>query len=77
MKTDETTFKLGGDVALSIRPASLRWNVADVLRAALLDGRFQAGEQLSDTRLANEFAVSRGLVREALLVPAEEGRAAS
>jgi DNA-binding GntR family transcriptional regulator len=73
MKTDETTFKLGGDAALSIRPASLRRNVADVLRAALLDGRFQAGEELSDTRLANEFAVSRGPVREALLVLAEEG----
>lgn len=57
----------------AIRPSALRRNVADVLRAALLEGRFQPGQELSDSRLASEFLVSRGPVREALFLLAEEG----
>ncbi len=64
---------VGGKPFPAIRPTSLRRNVADVLRSSLLEGRFQPGEELSDSRLAAEFAVSRGPVREALLVLAEEG----
>ncbi len=56
-----------------IRPAALRRSVADALRSALLEGRYQPGEELSDSRLAAEFGVSRGPVREALLLLAEEG----
>jgi DNA-binding GntR family transcriptional regulator len=73
MRADETSSKSAGNAFHAIRPPSLRGNVAEVLRAALLDGRFQPKEELSDTRLAAEFAVSRGPVREALLVLAEEG----
>jgi DNA-binding GntR family transcriptional regulator len=62
-----------GSQFLAIRPPALRSNVADVLRSALLDGRFQPGEELSDSRLASEFGVSRGPVREALMLLAEEG----
>jgi DNA-binding GntR family transcriptional regulator len=58
---------------LTIRPPSLRRSVADVLRSALMEGRYQPGEELSDSRLAAEFGVSRGPVREALLLLAEEG----
>lgn len=56
-----------------LRPAALRSTVADILRAALMQGRFQPGEDLSDAALAAELHVSRGPVREALLVLAEEG----
>ncbi len=56
-----------------IRPVALRRSVADALRSALLEGRYQPGEELSDSRLAAEFGVSRGPVREALLLLAEEG----
>lgn len=56
-----------------LRPAALRRTVADVLRKALFEGRFQPGEELSDGALAREMHVSRGPVREALLVMAEEG----
>lgn len=73
MNTEETSSKRPGNAFFAIRPASLRGNVAEVLRAALLDGRFQPGEELSDSRLATEFGVSRGPVREALLVLTEEG----
>lgn len=47
--------------------------MAGALRNALFEGRFQAGEELSDAALARELHVSRGPVREALLVLAEEG----
>jgi DNA-binding GntR family transcriptional regulator len=62
-----------GNPFLAIRPPALRSNVAEVLRSALLQGRFRPGEELSDSRLAAEFGVSRGPVREALLLLAEEG----
>jgi DNA-binding GntR family transcriptional regulator len=55
------------------RPAAIRRNVLEALRYALIDGRFQPGQEVSDTALATEFQVSRGPVREALLILAEEG----
>jgi len=61
------------DQPVVVRPTALRQNVADVLRAALLDGRYHPGEELSDSRLAAEFGVSRGPVREALMLLTEEG----
>ncbi len=56
-----------------LRPASLRVNVADLLRSALLQRRFEPGEELADSALAKEFGVSRGPIREALIILAEEG----
>jgi DNA-binding GntR family transcriptional regulator len=44
-----------------------------VLRDALLDGRFQPGQDINDMELAKEFGVSRGPVREALLGLVKEG----
>jgi DNA-binding GntR family transcriptional regulator len=51
----------------------LRTNVTELLRNALLEGRFEPGEELSDSTLSAEFGVSRGPVREALLILAEKG----
>jgi len=56
-----------------LRPAGLRRDVAEALRNALLEGTLQPGEELSDSALATQFKVSRGPVREALLILAEEG----
>jgi DNA-binding GntR family transcriptional regulator len=47
--------------------------VLDALRYALFDGRFSPGQDVSDAALAAEFQVSRGPVREALLLLTEEG----
>ena len=47
--------------------------MAQVLRDALLDGRFQPGQDINDMELAKEFGVSRGPVREALLGLVKEG----
>lgn len=51
----------------------MRHSVVDAIRRALMQGRFQPGEPLSDVALATEMGISRGPVREALLVLAEEG----
>jgi len=51
----------------------MRQNVADVLRKALLAGHFNPGEGLSEVDLAAQLNVSRGPIREALLILAEEG----
>jgi DNA-binding GntR family transcriptional regulator len=56
-----------------VRPAAIRRNVLDALRGALIGGRFKPDQEISDTVLAGEFQVSRGPVREALLILAEEG----
>ena len=56
-----------------LRPASLRVNVADLLRAALFQRRYRPGDELTDSALAEELGVSRGPVREALIILAEEG----
>ncbi len=56
-----------------LRPVSMRHNVVEAVRQALLDGRFEQGQALSEAALAAEMNVSRGPVREALLVLSQEG----
>lgn len=56
-----------------LRAVSIRQTVGEVIRRALLEGRFQPGQPLSEAALASEMKVSRGPVREALLVLAQEG----
>ncbi|MBL9209597.1 MAG: GntR family transcriptional regulator, partial [Opitutaceae bacterium] len=57
----------------AIRSVSIRHAVADAIRAALREGHFKLGENLSEVALATKFEVSRGPIREALLVLVEEG----
>lgn len=57
----------------AIRSVSIRHAVADAIRAALREGHFKLGENLSEVALATRFEVSRGPIREALLVLVEEG----
>jgi DNA-binding GntR family transcriptional regulator len=56
-----------------IRLSAMRETVAEALRNALMDGKFRPGESLSEVALAAQMGVSRGPVREALLVLAQEG----
>src|ERR1700761_6488210 len=56
-----------------IRPISMRETVRDNVRAALHGGRFRPGQSLSEAALAAEMGVSRGPVREALLLLVQEG----
>ena len=56
-----------------LKSKAMRQGVADALRTALLAGHFTPGESLSEVELAASLKVSRGPVREALLILAEEG----
>ncbi|MBS1873280.1 MAG: GntR family transcriptional regulator [Acidobacteria bacterium] len=56
-----------------LRPVSMRETVQDAIRGALHGGRFQVGQSLSEVALASEMGVSRGPVREALLMLVQEG----
>lgn len=56
-----------------VKSEALRVRVAEAIRQALLEGRFKPGEDLSEVALAREMNVSRGPVREALLVLAQQG----
>ena len=57
----------------SLRSVAIRESVVDVLRNALLEGKFAPGENLSEPTLAAQLGVSRGPVRESLLVLEQEG----
>jgi DNA-binding GntR family transcriptional regulator len=60
--------------AAAISAASpLRDIITDELRQAILSGRYKPGQRLIEDRLAQDFAVSRNPVREALRSLAAEG----
>ncbi len=48
-------------------------SVAQVLRAAILEGRLKPGSPLRETHLASDLGVSRAPLREALALLSEEG----
>jgi len=56
-----------------VKVVSMRRSVEEALKRALLDGRFKAGQSLSEAELAVEMGVSRGPVREALLSLVQTG----
>ncbi len=53
--------------------APLRLRIAAVLRDAILDGDLRPGAPLTETALAEQLAVSRAPVREAIRILAKEG----
>ncbi len=55
------------------RATSIRQSALDLLREALLSGQFQPGQQLTEVALSTQLRISRGPVREALLMLAQEG----
>ena len=58
---------------LQIKTTSMRTSVGDAIRQALYRGRFEPGQALSEAGLAAEIGISRGPVREALLLLVQEG----
>ena len=51
----------------------MRESVGQVIRRALSDARFRPGQALSEAALAAEMGISRGPVRESLLILVQEG----
>ena len=56
-----------------LKSVSIRETANEALRKALYDGHFRPGQSLSELALANEMGISRGPVREALLMLVKEG----
>lgn len=56
-----------------LRPVGMREFAANELRRALLRGEFPPGEDLSEVALSQQLHVSRGPLREALVMLAGEG----
>lgn len=56
-----------------VKTVAMRDSVGDAIRLALYDGRFEAGQQLSEAGLAATMGISRGPVREALFLLVQEG----
>ena len=64
------------ETSLRLAPAQKRVladEVADVLRAAILDGRLEPEQQILESHVADMMQVSRGPVREALSRLEQEG----
>ena len=50
----------------AVNRTTLREQVVDKLRTAILDGTFRPGDKMAEVELAAQFGVSRGTVREAM-----------
>ena len=50
-----------------LEPISKKTRVVNLVREAILSGKLQGGEQIVEGKLAQEFGVGQGLVREALI----------
>jgi len=50
-----------------IEPVSKKTRVVTMLRQAILSGTVKGGEQIVEAKLAQEFGVGQGLIREALI----------
>ena len=50
-----------------IEPVSKKTRVVSMLRQAILSGAVKGGEQIVEAKLAQEFGVGQGLIREALI----------
>jgi DNA-binding GntR family transcriptional regulator len=56
-----------------VKSIAIRESVGEAIRKALYDGRFESGQSISEVGLAAEMGISRGPVREALLLLVQEG----
>jgi DNA-binding GntR family transcriptional regulator len=50
-----------------LEPISKKTRVVHMLRAAILSGTIKGGEQIVEAKLAQEFGVGQGIIREALI----------
>ena len=53
---------------LPLETRTLRENVTDLIRRAIIEGRLEADSELNQAQLAERLGISRGPVREALLL---------
>ena len=58
---------------IPLETRTLRENVTDLIRQAIIEGRLASGEELNQAQLAERLGISRGPVREALGRLEQEG----
>src|SRR2546421_257291 len=56
-----------------LEPVSKKQRVVSLLKAAILSGTLQAGEAIVEGKIAHEFGVGQGLIREALIELEHQG----
>jgi DNA-binding GntR family transcriptional regulator len=56
-----------------IEPISKKARVVASLRDAIVSGALQAGEQIVEAKMAQQFGVGQGIVREALIELEHQG----
>lgn len=64
-RIEKETMSLLKNRHLEIKPASLAYQVADILTQAVLEGDYKGGEQLVELELQNHLGISRSPLREA------------
>src|SRR5438552_4205593 len=56
-----------------IEPISKKTRVVALLREAIISGAIQSGEQIVEGKIAQQFGVGQGLIREALIELEHQG----
>src|SRR5688572_7621345 len=56
-----------------VEPISKKARVIVLLKEAILSGAIQSGEQIVEAKIAQEFGVGQGLIREALIALEHQG----
>src|SRR5438552_14318451 len=56
-----------------IEPISKKTRVVTLLREAIISGAVQSGEQIVESKIAQQFGVGQGLIREALIELEHQG----
>ena len=56
-----------------IEPVSKKTRLVTTLREAIISGAIQAGEQIVEGKIAQQFGVGQGLIREALIELEHQG----
>src|SRR5438105_3257660 len=56
-----------------IEPISKKTRVVTLLREAIISGAVQSGEQIVEGKIAQQFGVGQGLIREALIELEHQG----
>src|SRR5881392_3271907 len=56
-----------------IEPVSKKTRVIHLLREAIVAGQIQGGEQIVEGKIAQQFGVGQGLIREALIELEHQG----
>src|SRR5438045_9018024 len=56
-----------------IEPVSKKARIVTLLREAIISGAIQSGEQIVEGKIAQQFGVGQGLIREALIELEHQG----